>query len=234
VNQAQWNARVAARGDVWQYFKMDEASGLPLDSGDYIEPGSGGPCDMTSGTGAAYGVTGPFTGAEAITVATMFNSPVYASPAFGGMPMGSVNYGHPKTMEGWVYVNNDPSALGVLIGLGNISILMTTGRQLQLVRQGTGDFSPVGSTVIPTGEWHFIMATTFGGGLRLYLDEAVELDWASVAWPIPNGSAMQLGQSGPSGTFTFSNCAIYNDGSLTPDLGGGAQQPQVYRSGLVF
>jgi hypothetical protein len=218
MTQAEWDARIAARGDVWQYFKLNEASGLPRDSSSY------GFCHMTSGTGSAYGVTGPFTDAKAITVATMFSSPVYTpSPAL------DVNYGHPKTMEGWLRLNNAPTALGVVIGAGNIAVTMQTDRRMGLIRQGIGPFGSVTANPFPLGEWHFVMCTSTPGGLRLFWDENIVLEWSSVGWPIPNNSMLHLGQSGPSGTFTFSNCSLINGGPLTPNLEV-VSRAQVYRT----
>jgi hypothetical protein len=219
MNQAQWNSRIAGRGDVWQYFKMDDASGLPQDS----SPGYGF-CHMTSGTGAAYGVTGPFANAEAITVATMFSSPVYTSS-----PALNVNYGAPKTMEGWLYLNNAPSTLGVLIGAGNMAITMQPDRRLGLVRQGVAIFGSVTADPFPLGEWHFVMLTIPStSDMLLYIDDNVVLSWSG-AWPIPNASMLHLGQSGPSGTFTFSNCSFIDDAPLEPDLEA-LRRPQIFRT----
>lgn len=225
MTQAEWNARIAARGDVWQYFKMDESSGLPQDSSPAY-----GFCDMTAGSGNTYEIAGPFSGAKAISVATMFDSPVYhPSPAL------DVNYADPKTIEFWLYLNNAPSLARVLTAAGNMAIGMGTDRKLQLSRLGVVA-GPISDYVYPLNQWHFVMLTIPSGGadMILYVDENVVLTWNG-AWPIPNGNFLwAVGQSGPSGTFTFSNMALINGGPLTPDIGATLETPQVYRTGVVF
>ena len=219
MTQAQWNARIAARGDVWQYFKMDDASGLPQDSSpDYSQS-----AHMTAGTGAAYNVAGPFTGAKAIQVATQFTSPVYTPT-----PSLDVNYGHSKTMEGWVYVNTTPGSTVNLIGAGNVGLFMTASRTLIPFTTSSG-FGTAGSTVIPLATWTFVMITSYlsptpGLGFRVYINDTVELEWADIPWPIPNSFMFFTAVSG----FTFSNCALINGGPLTPDLP--VSMPQIYRS----
>jgi len=217
VNQADWNSRVFSRPGLWQYFKMDEASGLPQDS-------SGNAAPMTAGTGSAYGVTGPFSGAEAITVSGIFSSPV-TNP-----PTNSANYGHPKTQECWLNFTGTPDALRTVISLGNIAVLITTDRKLQLVRQGV-TLGPTGTTVLSTGTWYFVMLTSFPSiGLRLYINETQELEWDPAAWPVPNSFLGILGEPG-GWTPTISNAAFYNVGELTPDLDFQPFVPQFIRHG---
>lgn len=209
MNQTQWNARVAARntacgGCLWQYFKMDDASGLPQDS-------SGNAAHMNAGTGSAYGVPGPFSGAEAITISGKFESPV-SNP-----PTNTVNYGHPKTMECWVKFTGTPDNLRVLIGLGNIVVLITTDQKLQLLRSGV-TLGPTGTTVLSDDTWYFVMLTSFDSlGLRLYINETEELEWDPAAWPIPNAILGEVGEPG-GWTPTISNAAFYDTGELTPDF----------------
>jgi hypothetical protein len=206
---------------------MDEASGLPQDSSPY------GFCHMTAGTGSAYGVAGPFPGAEAITVNTTFTSPVYTP-----LPAPDVNYGSPLTMEAWLYLHNAPSAMGVVLGAGNIGLQLRTDRKLAIHRAGDAvALTKISDDVIPLDTWTFIELTMSAGLLITCYIGAVHqpgMDYGPVGWPVPNGNMLYCAQAPPADTHTMSNLALIKGGPLEPDLTGGAQEPQVYRSGLVF
>lgn len=231
MTQAEWDQRVFDRGDVWQYFRMADAAGLPQDSGEY------GFCHMTGGAGSAYDLAGPFSGAKAITGS--FTSPVYApSPAL------DANYGHPKTWEGWAKFPAAPAVDGsTILACGTLAIVMNANRKLQLRRfANPNTFSAETGTALDLDEWHFLMATTnLVDGVKLYIGNNLEVTVpdGDMPFPVPQPGFLRTAggiahNEGPTHIGTWSNMALYDEPNLPPDVGDTGITGQVYRTGIVY
>lgn len=231
MTQDQWDARVAARntdcgGCLWQYFKFDDASGMPQDS-------SGNDADMDSiGETVSYQQAGPFSGASSLRVVTVGSPSGGVVSSVQNPPTNTANYAHPKTLEAWVNITDQNGVDAItLIAAGNIGIVMDLDETLKIARWANPNtFSANTSTSLQIGTWYFIMLTTVtnsGGDLdfNLYINETLEVTTVGDAmpWPIPNGSLARLGAlpafnevGGQRGY--FSNMALYDVGGLTPDF----------------
>lgn len=235
MTQAQWNSRITqlmTPFDVWQYFKMDEASGMPQDSGEFAaSPG----CHMTGSSGSTtYQQTGPFDGALGISK----SGGIFSSPNYTPTPALDVNWGPAKAFEGWIRLDADPSSDTSILGAGTVAVQARADNKLQIRSfWNPGSVTAASSTALSVGTWYFILCdvTLASGGVNLYINETLEIATASIFWPVPNGGFLRTGPAGYFGepgttvAATYSNLALLSGGGHTPDFPAPPVATQVYR-----
>lgn len=241
LTQAEWDARVASRANLWQYFRLDDAAGLPQDA-------SGNNADMTAiaaGQSLAYEQPGPFPGALGIEVDANTGVPFSGvRSAVVNPPTNTANFAFPMTWETWFKPAVTPGNEWPIVCVGNMGLVMYADRKVGGARYANPNtVSGKSPTALTVGEWYFLMLTTSGNDMQLYIGNTLEVTWSNVVvdgWPIPNGSLLRIGSLPAFGeehtcvAGVYSNMALYKSAGLTPDLDTVSTAPQVYRAGTVF